>query len=277
MTRPTRAVLAATAGLLLILAASTNAESAMLVYKAKHRSAEELLPLVRTVLGEEGSAEVDARTNSLVLLGSPHAIGRVRALLSQQDRRPRSVILHYEAQSLSDLSARGYRVSWAVTGDSFRMGNVLPPTAGIPRSSTVDARAGSVQGNRRESFTGTLRVLDGTSGRIATGSTFPVSTQYGPSVSTTMVSAVSGFEAHAVILGDGRVQLELDPFQDRVESGGVIAHTGASTTLVVTPGQTVVVGGLGQSVSGGESSAVARRIEGASASDRVLVIRVEVE
>jgi hypothetical protein len=241
------------------------------VYRGRHRPVEELLPIVRALLGDAGRAEVDARTNSLVLVGDADTLDEVVGVLSAQDRAPRTVMLRYGTQRLSDLEAAGIRVRWAVSGDGYRVGNARLPGEGTRIAVAVDASRS--QGDM--SLGGSLRVIEGGAGTIYTGASVPMAlaTPEGPAAA--WVSAESGFEARPRILGDGRVHLELRPFDARV-SGAAVEHAGAATTLVVAPGDEVVIGGLATSHTGVErgTSGVARS---SGDDDRVLVIRVEVE
>ena len=46
------------------------------------------------------------------------------------------------------------------------------------------------------------------------------------------VAAESGIEVRPRVLGDGRVRLDLRPFQGRLRDDGSISYSGAETTLV---------------------------------------------
>jgi type II secretory pathway component HofQ len=253
----------------LLLAASAAAE--MLLYRGKHRPVEELLPIARTLLGDAGRAEVDARTNTLLLVGEARLLSEVEAVLSAQDRAPRMVVLHYGTQRLSDLEAAGARVRWSVAGDGYRVGNARAPGEGVRIAAAVDAE----RARGTAALDGTLRVLEGSAGTLYTGAAVPMAlaTPEGPAAA--WVSAESGFEARPRILGDGRVQLELRPFDARL-AGSAVEHAGAATTLVVAPGEDVVIGGIATDRAG-STLGTAGANSGRSADDRVLVIRVEVE
>jgi hypothetical protein len=286
--RPATRLACACAALLFAVAAAAEVR----VYKGRHRPVSELLPIVRTLLGDAGRAEVDARTNSLVLVGDAKTLDEVVGVLSAQDRAPRTVVLRYGTQRLSDLEAAGIRVRFTVEGDGYRVGNARLPGEGTRIAVAVDASRS--QGDM--SLDGSLRVIEGGAGTIYTGASVPMAlaTPEGPAAA--WVSAESGFEARPRILGDGRVHLELRPFDarmgGRLESrptrseakpsevhglaGAAVEHAGAATTLVVAPGEEIVIGGLATSHAGAErgTSGVARS---SGDDERVLVIRVEIE
>ena len=234
--RPSAALVLALACVL----AAGGALADVRVYKAQHRVADELLPLAETALAGQGSAVVDHGTNSLVLMGPPGAIADALAVLDAQDRALRTVVLRYASRRRSELERDGVRVAWQAGGGSLRIGNLVDPDAG----SHVAARAES-EGERRElALDGVIRILEGQSGRISTGASRPFVVHDAAGTQTEWLSADSGFEARARILGDGRVRVELAPTQAHFEPSGDLAHTGGSMTVELEPGRTVVVGGL---------------------------------
>ncbi len=160
----------------------------------KYRTAEDLLPIVQTVLGASGSASVDRGTNSLVLVGDPAAVGDVLQLLAEQDRKLRTVVLHYGNKRLQDLEARGIDVRWTAQAGSFRIGNVRRPRGS---GSSVSVRANDVDRSSAETLSGVLRVQEGETGRIETGQTVPFTTGNRFGTNTQLVTASTGFEARA--------------------------------------------------------------------------------
>jgi Bacterial type II and III secretion system protein len=258
----------------LVLAASAAyAERKVHVYRPLSRSAAELLAPAQAALGDAGSATVDAGTNALVLIGDAPAVEAALGVLAQLDRPLATVILHYESERLEDLAARGVSVAWSVSAGSFRIGNVLAP----PGTDLVAVRPFDDKVERRGKLAGMLRVQDGQVGRIETGSTLPIVQHVSPWESQVgFVSASSGFEARPQLLGDGRVRVQLQPFEGALEKGGTIRTSGAATEVTVAPGDTVAIGGITQSreqrsrsLGGGANE---KRDE-----DWLLLLRVEVE
>ena len=89
-------------------------------------------------------------------------------------------------------------------------------------------------------------------------------------------AAETGFEAAASIQGDGLVRLDFRPFAGRVDGSRALHYTMAATSLVIRPGETVVVGGISR-----ESSETGADLQGARrdrGEDRqMLVVSVEIE
>ena len=226
-------------GLLALLPSSAGAQRRVEVYKAKHRTAEELVPLVETVLAEKGSVTVDGGTNSLVLIGDAGAIADALSLLATQDRALRSVLLRYDTRRVRELATQGYTVNWTASTGAYRLGSIrIAPDPG----SAIRVQASAVVQRLVDSFSGTMRVSEGATTRIETGTMVPYAT-HGPSgASTEFVNATTGFEAKARILSDGRVQVDLEAFARQLRLDRSLDSMAGSTNVIVKPGVLVAVG-----------------------------------
>jgi type II secretory pathway component HofQ len=262
--------------LLLVLcgtALAADAERRIHVYRPLSRTAAELVAPAQAALGDAGSAAVDAGTNALLLIGEPDAVAAALDVLARLDRPLATVILHYESERLEDLAARGVSVAWSVSAGSFRVGNVVAP----PGADLVALRPLEVRREQRGKLAGMLRLQDGQVGRIETGSELPIVQHVSPfEAQVGMVSATSGFEARPQLLGDGRVRVEIRPFEGRPEAGGAIRTGGAATEITVEPGATVAIGGITQS-GAGSSRGLAGAERRERSEDWVLLLRAEVE
>jgi type II secretory pathway component GspD/PulD (secretin) len=244
------------------------------VYRVQHRSAEELLPYAEAALGSEGRAVVDPGSNSLVLICERSDLLRsALALLRAQDRALRTVVLDYQSQRESELVSQGIRIDWGVATGGLRMGNLIVP----PGQSRVRVAAQAEHGSSSASLGASVRILEGRSARIASGETVPLATRQRGGVTTTLVPADSGLEAHARVLGDGRVLLELRPFEARFQRDGRIETAEASTTLTLEPGKTVVIGGLSGAQGAASLDGFAGTGSGRTRDERVLLLTVRIE
>jgi type II secretory pathway component GspD/PulD (secretin) len=250
--------------LLSLFAPLAPAWAEMQVYQPRHRTAADLLPLAETALGFEGRVAVDPHTDALVLIGPADAVAQALELLALQDRRLRSVLVHHETRSAHDLESAGYRLVWSTGGESLRIGNVTRPGQASGAALGLYSRSDSGAGSRA----GTVRVLEGEWARISQGSEvlLPLGADRYPDA--VRVAVDSGLEVRPRVLGDGRVHLDLRPFQGQLGAGGSISYSGADTVLVVAPGETAVVGGLARdeslrsgSVASGASRTSDRREE----------------
>ena len=258
---------------LVCVAHAASAEPRVHVYRPLSRPAAELLGPAEAALGAEGSVALDPGTNALVLIGEPAAVDAALAVLGELDRPLASFVLHYASERLADLETRGVRVAWSVAAGDFRVGNVHAP----PGVDLVALRASAEQGERRSRLAGVLRVQDGQSGWIETGSELPIVERVSPfETQLGFVRASSGFEARPQRLGDGRVRVAIAPFEGALQPGGGIEQRGAATEVTVRPGDTVAIGGLTRS-----ETRSTRGLAGAADSERhedwLLLLRVEVE
>jgi type II secretory pathway component HofQ len=241
--------------------------------------ASELLPLARTALAGEGSATVDAGTNSLVLSGEGPALDRALELLDQQDRSLHTVVVHYESRRVEDLEDAGLRVDWQVEGGDVRAGNLLPTRSGA----NVVPQPEASPGREQAGAPGVLRVFEGRTGRIAAGTEAPAATRtltpYGVDATTTPVQVESGLEVTPHVLGDGRVRLDLASFDARLAARlleGPVVQGAAETSVTVSPGEKVALGRVARGSARG-GGFLSRIFGGRSREERVLVVWVEVE
>jgi len=260
--------------LVLVPLATAAAAPQAEVYRAQHRTAEELLPYAEAALGDEGRAVVDPHSNALVLLSErPELLRSALALLAAQDRALRTVVLEYASRRASELEAAGLRVDWSVASGALRIGNLAMVGAGSALRVAPHAeasRTGATLG-------GSVRILEGYAGRIATGASTPLTSLHPGGAVTTYVPADSGLEARARVLGDGRVHLELRPFEARLQADGRIETSEAATTLVVEPGRTVVIGGSQGSETAAGHAALSQSRREQARDERLLTITVRVE
>ncbi len=262
---------------LLLGGLATAASAATQVYRPAHRPAEELLPIARVSLGDEGSVAVDPGTNALILVGEESALRSTVELLTQQDRALRNVVVRYESRTSSDFAAAGVTVDWRVVAGDVRIGTL--PGPGRASVLAIRPEAGEGSGGRR--FAGTLRILEGRSGQLVTGSELPVTTRevgpYGVRESTSFVRAESGFDVTPRVLGDGRVQLDIAPFSGRFVGGSaVLERSAAASSVIVAPGESVVLGQLASEQSAREAGTRGVR-GGSSHEETLLVVGVELE
>jgi type II secretory pathway component GspD/PulD (secretin) len=250
------------------------AQRSVEVYKVKYRVADELLPIVQAVMAPDGSATLDRATNSLVLVGDPATVSDALALLAMQDRKLRTVVLRFDTRRVRDLEEQGFGVRWTAEAGDFRVGNVRrPPGSG----SSVDVRAGASMQQLTDSFSGTLRVTEGSSARIETGTSIPYSTVGPGGTNTEFVDAATGFEASPRILADGRVQVDLASFAGRPLRGGRIESTSSSTFVIATPGETLAVGGIDRASEAQRRETLSGTRSESGRDDTVLLLSVDVE
>jgi type II secretory pathway component GspD/PulD (secretin) len=217
-----------------------------------------------------------------VLTGSPRALASALELLAALDVRAHTVVLRYEARTTSDLDSAGASVRWRAGAGGLRIGDVSGPASG-PAAIALSADARSARGS--QSLAGELRILDGQTGRIATGDAVPIPHQRiqrgrrGVVVdeSTHYAPFDSGFEATPRVLRDGTIQLALRPFEARLAPDGTARRAGADTVLVLEPGRTVALGGILRGESERFRSAASGVGDRDEARESLLLVTAEIE
>jgi type II secretory pathway component HofQ len=95
--------------------------------------------------------------------------------------------------------------------------------------------------------------------------------------STSYVAADSGFEASPRILGDGRIELSLRPFDASVARDGSISHSGAQTRIVLESGRTVAIGGILRDAQSDQRSALSGARSSRGRDESLLLVTAEIQ
>lgn len=258
---------------LVLSPAVARAQRRIEVYAPKHRLASELEPLAQVAFEGSGSVAVDRGTNRLVLIGDGEAIEKTLALLAEQDRALRQIVLRYDTRRRSALAAQGFDVAWSASAGAYRLGR-LRARAGAPDS--VRVRGSALDDRLVATLRGQMRVVEGGTTRIETGQAVPYTTSGSYGINTQIVDATTGFEARPQILSDGRVRVDLAGFADRFQGDGTIATLRSSTFVDLEPGTAIVVGAIDR------IEAQRRATTGSGAAERaqdetLLLLRADVE
>ena len=239
MNRVSRLVCGLLAGGLAIVSCAVFAHAGSMtapeiqIYRVRHRPAAELVAIAENAMGS-GTVTLDSRTATLVLNGSPEAIDRAMRVLEAFDQRLRQLVLRQTTRRLTEEEAVG--VSWSASIGPVRLGALS--------GSRLSVSAGGSRRGVTSSSVSVLRLLEGATGVIATGRSLPV--LFEPYWGVVGYAGVeTGFEVTAHVQGEPAaptIQLELRPFAGRVEENGELQYISAATSIVVEPGETVVVG-----------------------------------
>jgi type II secretory pathway component HofQ len=214
------------------------------VIKVQYRKAEELVPVVRSMLSAGGSVTVSKRVNSLVVVDTAEAIRRVQTYLEQFDKPVEQVRIHVrfnttDAEEQSALAARGRysndKVSVGVGRKKKDGVEISAQDRGYRGSSTSSAFVVTMSGS--PAF-----IRAGKEIPYRQGSTF--FRRHAPGGETvTWQNAESGFEVTPTVVGNN-VHLEIVPriaYDHREDA--VVRFFGARTELTVPFGQWVEIGG----------------------------------
>ena len=276
------------ASLMLLFSAPVWAE--LEIIALKHRSAEEVLPVIRPLLDQGDAAS--GMNYQLILRTSPRNLEQIRRLLESIDVAPRRLKITVLQNVDSETVARLTEVSGNV--GLSREVQIAVPGSGDSRGLNVElgqgqdrlkARAISTRSLEDERNTQQLQVLEGNRALVRSGQSVPVpqrqviQNQWGTRVidSTQYQEAGSGFYVLPRISGD-QVTLEISAQNDALVPGSgdqpTVSVQQASSTVSGRLGEWLEVGGLGQQKNHDDST-LSTRGTSRTREQRNVLIRVE--
>lgn len=234
--------------LVCLLPLAVHAQARLEVIEPRHRSAEELLPLLQPVVQPEGS--VSAYDNKLVLRATPAQLAEVRRLLETFDRAPRQLLISLRRGSVAEL-----REDAAGVSGSYRRGGgaiVIPREDGrVPSHLELELRRQRSASDSRG--VQQLRVEEGREAQIHMGQSVPVVSRYrradGLIVERTeSYDTGSGFTVLPRLQGT-HVQLEISLRQAQPAGDGSFSVQRASSVVSGPLGEWFDIGGAVQQLS----------------------------
>ncbi|MEJ2102439.1 MAG: secretin N-terminal domain-containing protein [Desulfobacterales bacterium] len=214
------------------------------VIKVQYRRAAELVPIVQSMLSAKGSVTVSQRTNSLVIVDTPEAIGRVNAYLDQFDRPVEQVRIYVRFHTQGAEQERAIEARGRVSNDD------LSVATGGKQKDGLDLSVGDRRYRQTGSSEAFVVAMSGSPAFIRSGQQIPYRRssaffrRHAPRDRTiAWQNAESGFEVTPTVVGDN-VHLRIVPrvvYDDRQDEA--IRFFGAQTELTVPIGQWVEIGG----------------------------------
>ena len=277
-------------GMLLLLSPQLAWANELEIIALRHRSAEEVLPVIRPLLDK--NAVASGMNYQLILRTSPRNLEQIRKLLESIDVAPRRLKITVMQNVDSETVARLTEVSGNV--GLSREARIVVPGSGDNSGLNVElgqgqdrlkARVASTRSAEDERNTQQLQVLEGNRALVRSGQSVPVpqrqviQNQWGTQVidSTQYQEAGSGFYVLPRISGD-RVTLEIstqnDAFVPGSSSQPVVRVQQASSTVAGRLGEWLEVGGLGQQTNNDDST-ISTRGTSRTREQRTVLIRVE--
>ena len=273
---------------LLLFSAPVFAE--LEIIALKHRSAEEVLPIIRPLLDKEDVAS--GMNYQLILRTSPHNLAQIRKLLESIDVAPRSlkitVMQNVDSETVARLTevsgnvglSREARVSVPGSGNNSGLNVELGQGGDRLKAHVISTR--SLEDDRK---TQQLQVLEGSRALVHSGQSVAVpqrqviQNQWGTRVidSTQYQEVGSGFYVLPRVNGN-RVTLEISAQNDSLAQGSTdqpamrIQQT--SSTVSGRLGEWLEIGGIGQQKSN-DSSTISTRDTSRMREQRSVLIKVE--
>ncbi len=275
---------------LALLLFSVPAFAELEIIALKHRSAEEVLPIIRPLLDKEDVAS--GMSYQLILRTSPHNLAQIRKLLESIDVAPRSlkitVMQNVDSETVARLTevsgnvglSRETRVSVPGSGNNSGLNVELGQGRDKLKAHVISTR--SLEDDRK---TQQLQVLEGSRALVRSGQSVAVpqrqviQNQWGTRVidSTQYQEVGSGFYVLPRVNGD-RVTLEISAQNDSVVPGSGDQPTmriqQTSSTVSGRLGEWLEIGGIGQQKSN-DGSTISTRSASQLREQRSVLIKVE--
>lgn len=252
--------------LLLLVAPTVLAQGALEVIQLRHRTAEQVIPVLQPLL-ESGGA-MSGQLNQLIVRTSAGNLAQIRAALDAIDRPQRRLTISVRFDSAQDATRRDVQGAVRITSDG---------------NSSAAVRVGDASSRQDERVDQRIQVLEGGRATIAAGQSRPVrvrqviQTTSGPVVreTTEIQGAATGFDVVPRLAG-AEVILEIAPQRENFVPGrsGAIQSERIESTVRGRLGEWIELGGASSASSRSEGAILSSR-ERTMTGDRRVWVRVE--
>ena len=229
--------------LLLLAAPAVFAQGTLEVIPLRHRTAEQVLPVLRPLL--EPGAAMSGQSNQLIVRTSPDNLAQIRAALEAIDRPARRLVISVRFDIALQSARSGAEAEARVSN----------------RGSRAELRIEDSRSARDQQVDQRLQVLEGGQAFISTGE----SRNFG--------EAATGFAVVPRISG-GDVFLDILAQQENFARGGAIQGQRAASTVSGRLGDWIELGGAAGSDARAQSGILSSR-SGTATGDRRIWVKVE--
>jgi type IV pilus secretin PilQ/predicted competence protein len=233
--------------------------------------AEELKPAVDKLFTPRGHAEVDRRTNSLIVTDIHERVANAQSLVGQLDTRTPQVEIESKLVDLDVSDSRDLGIDWSLTltedggadglnrEQTFISRNPIANPAGellvgtIQDNFIIDARLQALAESRKANIISNPRIstVNNREASILVGQEIPLIVQdeaFNTVVQLKKIGIKLTVRPH--INSDRQIELDVHPevsdlaAQSTVQGGIIINTSEADTRILVNNGETAVIGGL---------------------------------
>ena len=251
--------------LILFVAASAFAQGTLEVISLRHRTADQVIPVLRPLL--EPGGVLSGQFNSLIVRTSPENLAQIRAALDAIDRPLRRLVISVRFDSTLQSARSGIETDARISN----------------RGSSANVRIEDSRSSRDEQVEQRIQVLEGARALIASGESRPLRQRQvirtpGGSVvteSTVIQDAATGFEVVPRLSGSN-VFLEIAPQRESFAPGnsGAIRSERVASTLSGRMGDWIELGGTGISSTRAQGGILSSG-DGTVAGERRIWVKVE--
>lgn len=241
---------------LLLFFVSMNAWSDMIIETIQllHRSAEEVIPIVRPMLDPEGS--LTGTGYKLIIKSTPNNISQIQAMLEEIDVNPNQLKISVSYQDQSKLNDQGGSVAVQAKGDigSVEIGDPNNQQDGdltITNSNDkikFDSRIYQTKSKNNKTDVQTMSVTEGYWGTISMGQAIPYAQRFRNPDGTVTESVhykkiMTGFRVKPQTNGDNVTLTIQQQKQSRGNNGIAIDTNQVETVITGKLGQWIFIGG----------------------------------
>lgn len=253
------------------LALSGPCQAATELIPLGYRSADEVLSIAQTVIGDQG--RVNAYGNQLIVNAPDALIAELRSVLAQLDTPPRTLLISVRSSEHTQRDANGFSIDGNVDIGNTRIGTGPSDDRDSARIIRRDSRSrdGSLQ---------QVQATEGYPALIQVGQSVPLTEwttdAYGQVYRDTRYhDLIRGFYATANVVDD-RVQVTISSSDERLsrDTSGVVESRTADTRISGQIGEWLTIGGFDEQ-SSSRDSGLARRYDTGSSQDYSLQLKVE--
>lgn len=230
---------------LAVLNVALSAETEFRMVTLQHRFAEDIVPAIEPMVGENGS--VRAIDNHLMITATPERLAAINEIISKLDVQRKNLRITVSHEDKMQANSRSADISGSV-----RSGDVEIRVPGKARKGVAVDIAGheSEASMRGSEF---LTVLDGERAFIRVGQSVPFTQQW-LSLTQRYATLQQITEYHDITTGfavrprsaGGQVEVEITPRIARLNSAGFVDFTELTTVVRATPGEWLDIGGIMQ-------------------------------
>lgn len=238
------------------------------IIKLANTAAAEIKESVKSLMSQRGKVDADERTNSLILQEVPENVERVLSFIKELDRPARQIKISTQILDISSKDAMEMGVDWTATGSYIANENRHIDQTGtqagnqvtepfitynvgfFPHDWSVDATVSAILSNGKGKLVAhpEITTIDNKPARIQMGQRIPVK-QFDESGNVVIEYEDVGtiLEVTPHITAENRILMHLKPERSSLQpdaSGIIINTNNAETNVVVSNGQTAVIGGL---------------------------------
>lgn len=212
-----------------------GAETQFKIITLQHRFAEEILPAIKPLVGDDGTAT--AMQNNLIVRTSNNNMAEIEQLVSSLDTVRQNLKITIRRNNNNDIRQKHSEIT-----SQKRIGNVTIGTGSRPinHSGAMTLDIENYQSKRNLNSEQFIRVTDGEMAFISVGQSIPYTQEWinltnryiGVQRGTVFVNIDTGFTIRPRTIGN-KVQLEITPRFSQLNRNGFIDFTTLTTTIQI--------------------------------------------